>query len=127
MIARTRVENNDYHGIIFNGFGTTGAIAATVSDSVVAGNNQLGIAAHDDISGGTRLVVERSAAVNSSGIGTAILANGAGTTIWIGNSTVSGNENGLFAQAGAAIRSYATNKVNGNANDGAATSTVLMK
>ena len=54
-------------------------------------------------------------------------ATGAGATIWIGNSTVSGNENGLHAQIGGAIRSYATNTVNGNANDGAASSTVVMK
>jgi hypothetical protein len=127
VLERVRVENGDYHGILFNGFGTTGVIAATVSDSVVAGNNQLGISALDDINGGTRLMVERSAAVNSSGIGTGVFATGAGATIWIGNSTVSGNENGLHAQIGAAIRSYATNKVNGNANDGAATSTILMK
>ena len=127
VIARTRVENGDYHGILFNGFGTTGVIAATVSDSVAAGNNHINIGAHDDINGGTRMVVERSAAVNSGGPGVGIFANGAGTTIWIGNSTVSGNNTGLHAQVSAAIRSYATNKVNGNANDGAATSTVPMK
>ena len=127
VIERVRVENGDYHGILFNGFGTTGVIAATVSDSVAAGNNQIGIGAHDDINGGTRLVVERSAAVNSGGPGVGFFANGAGTTIWIGNSTASGNETGLHVQVGAAIRSYATNKVNGNNTDGAATSTVLMK
>ena len=127
VIERTRVENSDYHGIIFNGFGTTGAITATVSDSVAAGNNQIGIGAHDDVSGGTKLMVERSAAVNSAGPGVGFFANGAGTTLWIGNSTASGNQTGLFAQVGGAIRSYATNKVNGNATDGAVTSTVATK
>ena len=126
-IERVRVVNGAYHGILFNGFGTTGVIAATVSGSVVAGNNQIGIGAYDDINGGTRLMVERTAAVNSSGLGYGVFATGAGATVWIGNSTVSGNENGLHAQIGAAIRSYETNKVNGNANDGAASSAVATK
>jgi hypothetical protein len=127
VIERVRVHNGDYHGILFNGFGTTGTIAATVSDSVAAGNNQIGIGAHDDINGGTRLMVERTTAVNSSGIGVGIFANGAGTTLWLGNSTASGNENGIHAQVSAAIRSYETNQVNGNATDGTPSSIVTMK
>jgi hypothetical protein len=127
VLDRVRVENSEFHSILFNGFGTTGVIAATVSDSVSAGYGQTGISAWDDASGGTRLMVERSAAVNGSGISTGIFATGAGATIWIGNSTVSGNATGLHAQVSAAIRSYGTNKVNGNATDGAPTSTVATR
>ena len=126
VIERVRVEHSGYHGILFNGFGTTGAIAATLSDSVVAGYGQTGISAWDDVSGGTKLMVERSAAVNGSGVSVGVFATGVGATIWIGNSTVSGNETGLHAQ-GAAIHSYATNKVNGNTTDGAPSSTVTMR
>jgi hypothetical protein len=127
VIERVRVEHSDYRGILFNGFGTTGVIAATVSDSVVAGYGQTGIAAFDDVNGGTRLMVERTAAVNGSINGVGVFATGAGVTIWIGNSTVSGNQTGLQAQASAAIRSYATNQVNGNDTDGAPSSTVMMR
>jgi hypothetical protein len=70
------------------------------------------------------VTVDRSASVNN---GNGIVANGAGATIRIGNSTVTGNINGLFANGGA-IASYGTNKVNGNtAANGDPTSTITMK
>jgi hypothetical protein len=127
VIERVRVEQSGYHGILFNGFGTTGAITATLSDSVVAGYGQSGISVRDDVSGGTKLMIERSAAVNGSGVSVGVFATGAGATIWIGNSTVSGNATGLHAQISATISSYATNKVNGNTTDGAPSSTVTMR
>jgi hypothetical protein len=73
------------------------------------------------------VMVERSAAVNGGINGVGVFATGAGATIWIGNSTVSGNQTGLHAQVSAAISSYATNKVNGNDTDGAPSSTVTMR
>jgi hypothetical protein len=48
-------------------------------------------------------------------------------TIWIGDSTISGSLAVGFVSGGGASASYGTNKVNGNANDGAATTSAAMK
>jgi hypothetical protein len=58
-----------------------------VRNSVAAGT---GIAALESGSGTITLMIDRAAAVNYVG-GTGILASGAGTTIQIGDSTVTGN------------------------------------
>jgi hypothetical protein len=122
-LDRVRVENGG-HGIVFGGSTTTGSIAATVRDSVSAGNSA-GTGIHVEESGGgtTVVTVDRSASVNN---GNGIVANGAGATIRLGDSTVTGNINGLFANGGV-IASYETNKVNGNGFDGSPTSTIPMR
>ncbi len=129
VLDRVRMENTTTAGIIFSGNSTTGSITATVRDSVAAGNAGDGIAAVDNSTGTTEVMVDRSAAVNNSSTG--IIAVGAGATIRIGDSTVTGNGTGLFF-SGAAILSYGTNKVNGNGtpavpNDGAPSGPVAMK
>jgi hypothetical protein len=122
MLDRVRVENASGNGMEFQGSSTTGAITATVRDSVTAGGSSAGIRALDDNSGTTNVMVDRSAAVNNF---TGIFSFGAGATIRIGDSTVTGNGTGLSAVN--AILSYGTNKVDGNGSDGAPTSTIAMK
>jgi len=123
VLDRVR-ENTSGTGINFFGDLTTGSITATVRDSVAAGNLGLGISAFESGSGTTVVTVDRSAAVNN---GTGIFADGAGATIRIGDSTVTGNNIGLSTSTGGVIDSYGTNKVNGNGSDGAPTNTIAMK
>jgi hypothetical protein len=124
MLDGVRLEGSSNSGIIFSGVNNTGSITATVRDSVSAGNAD-GIVVQAQ-NGTTNVMVDRSALVNNGSFG--ILANGAGATIRIGDSTVSGNATGLFPTGGGVIASYGTNKVNGNGTDGAPTGTpIAMK
>ena len=120
-LIRVRVENTVQEAAIeFSASATTGAIMATVRDSVVTGNGQQGIV----VGGGTAsAMIHRSAFVNNT---TAIVASGTGV-IRMGDSTVTGNEFGFFPFIGGTIESYGTNKVDGNGADGAPTSTIAMK
>ena len=123
-LDRVHVENSSGgNGIAFYGNTTTGSIKATVRDSVSAGNGSAGIAAAESGSGKVDVTIDRTASVNN---GTGILTSGAGATIRIGDSTVSGNATGL-ATSGGAIASYQTNKINGNSNDGVTPTTVAYK
>ena len=125
VLDRVRVKNGGGGGIAFPGVNTTGSITATVRDSVAAGNVNFGIFASEGGGGTTVVTVDRSAAVNNGTTG--ISAVGAGATIRIGDSTVSGNSIGLSAITSGVIASYGTNKVNGNGTDGAPTNTIAMK
>jgi hypothetical protein len=125
VLDRVRVERGSNFGILFQGGFTSGSITGTVRDSVSAGT-PAGISALESGGGTITVMVDRSAAVNNVS-GTGILASGAGATIRIGDSTVSGNNTGLDASGGGVIESYGTNKVNGNNSDGAPTSTIAMK
>jgi hypothetical protein len=123
VLDRVRVENALDNGFAFVGTTTTGSITATVRDSVTAGNSGIGLLAFETGGGSINVLVDRTASVNNS---TGISAIGASATIRIGDSTVSGNTTGLALSTGA-IRSYGTNKVDGNTTDGSPTTTIVMK
>jgi hypothetical protein len=121
-LDRVRVENGSASGIVFGGALTTGAVTATVRDSVSVGNTFVGITAVEAGSGTTAVMIDRSASVNNA---TGIFSFSA--TIFIGDSTVSGNGTGLSTTSGGVIASYGTNKVNGNGTDGVMPTPVAMK
>jgi hypothetical protein len=122
MLDRVRVENTLSVGIFFSGTPTSGSITATVRDSAAAGNGSEGILATELGSGTTDVMIDRSAAVNNS---VGIKASGAGATILIGDSTVSGNASGaLSTTGGGVINSYQTNKMTGI---GVPTNIIVMK
>jgi hypothetical protein len=122
VLDRVRVENASDDGIRFFGRGTTGSIAATMRDSVAAGNSGTGIRVSEGGSGTTTVMIDRTAAVNNE---FGIIASGTGATVLLGDSTVTGNVTGLNFSNGGVIASYGTNKVNGNGTDGAPTGTVI--
>jgi hypothetical protein len=127
VLDHTRVENSLGTGMLFSGDSTTGSIRATVRDSAATGNGASfgsGIAATESGSGTVSLMIDRTAVVNSN---TGVLAFGAGATIRIGDSTVTGSSTGLSSGSGGVIASYGTNQVDGNGADGAPTSTISMK
>jgi hypothetical protein len=119
-LDRVRVENASFNGIVFNGTDTTASLAGTVRDSVAAGNDGIGIYAIEGGAGTIEVMVVRSASVNNlTGIG----AFGPDATVWIADTTVSGNGTGLNTTSSGVIVSYGTNKVNGNGTNGVPTST----
>jgi hypothetical protein len=116
VFNHVETANNGVQGIIANGSTSTGAVNATVADSVAANNLGNGFAAIT-ISGQapTKMMVFRSvAASNGNGIdGSGISAQG-GAIIWVGQSTVTSNTNGWQVSSGGVVQSYGDNKIDGN-------------
>jgi hypothetical protein len=122
LLERVQIENNAI------GLFVSGRAAVTVRDSVAAGNGAEGFrAGGNTIVFGevTRLLIERSAAVNN---GTGISSRGSPdvTTVTIADSTITGNGTGLAATGGA-IASFGNNRIAGNGTDGAPTTTVAPR
>lgn len=93
-------------------------------DSIASGGLGTGISANDAGGGTTFLMVDRGVSANNfHGVG----VGAANSTMWIGDSTITGNAGNGFVSSGGASASYGTNKVNGNGADGAATTSAAMK
>ena len=120
VLDRVRVENAGQSGVRAAG---RGSVTATVRDSVLKGNANAGINAGVIGTGIVTVMVDRTVVVDGfRGVSAA-----GGTTIRIGDSTVTGNATGLFTAGNGVIASYGTNTVNGNGTDGVPTSTIAMK
>jgi hypothetical protein len=120
-LDRVHVENNTDG---FKADSTNGAIQATVKESVATGNSGVGIRS---ITTGqvSAVMVDHTTSVNN---GTGISSEGgANSTVRLTNTTVTGNSTGLSPSGGGAIVSFHTNNVQGNASDGAATSTISQQ
>jgi hypothetical protein len=127
MLSRVRVERGGGNaGIHISGMDTSGINKVTLRDSIVASSNLNGIHVKDDSSGSTTVMIERTAVVNNVA-SYAVLAQGAGTTVQIGESSITGNAVGLKTLSGGVIESYGDNKVRGNATDGSPTTVVAFK
>jgi hypothetical protein len=112
VFNRVEADNNN-DGITVMGAGSTGTLQATVTDSVAAGNSAhsgFGVATGSG-QAATSLMVSRSVAANNF---YGIVADGAGATLWIGQSTVTGNVDGWDALNSGFVQSYGTNQINGN-------------
>jgi len=105
-IDRTGFFGNVNGGFEVDGDFGTGAITVSVVDSVAA-NKGFGFlasaAANHSITNVS--LTHSQAASNSIGVG----AQGANATIWLAQSTVTGNGNGFSATGGAVIKSYGDN------------------
>lgn len=121
VLNRVQVENSATFGIKVDGTIGTGAISATVRDSVSAGNLSNGIWATAP-SGGSpiRLLVDHSAAVNNAGVG--ILSDGPATQVILNNSAVTGNVTGLSFTKSATMPSLKNNAAAGNRGTGGTSS-----
>jgi parallel beta helix pectate lyase-like protein len=108
VIERARAEGGTT-GFWLNGAASSGAITATIRDSIATGNAQVGILTEDDGSGSTTVMIDHVVAANNQ-IGIRI---GTGSTARFGNSTVAGNSVGVHGNGGT-MESYGTNKVDGN-------------
>jgi hypothetical protein len=116
VFSRVEAVNAGGTGILVDG-SSGGTVNVTVTDSVVARNGSIGIAANSNSPGGgaTNVMVVRSVVANN-GTGIKAIGNLAGPTsvLRIGQSTVTGNASGWQAQNGGVVQSYGTNQVNGN-------------
>jgi hypothetical protein len=91
----------------------------TLSNSVVSGNTEDGIAAIS-----SWVFVDQSR-VSRNAYGLA--AHGSGAEVLVRNTSVFSNTTGLTTSASGTIYSYGTNSVNGNTTNGAFTGTVALK
>jgi hypothetical protein len=125
-LDRVRLENAaDGAGASFESGNASNPVTASMRDISASGNSGHGVRATASGGGSVSVMLDRVAAVNNPGNG--VTALGAGAIIRIGDSTVAGNNAGLFAGDGGVIDSYGTNKVNGNSLDGTPTNTIDMK
>jgi hypothetical protein len=116
VFNRVEVNNNGQDGIFVYGLNSVGTINATVSDSVFAGNAQVGF--YSVTLGGnapTSIMVFHSVAANNAGYGVvASAAAGTGATVRLANSTVTGNGGGWLVIGGGVVATYGDNYIDGN-------------
>ena len=92
------------------GVSNTGTIAATIADSISAGNGQ-GLFVASAKPAVTATVV-RSVVANNAG--EAFVASGTGARVAIGRSTVTGNATTAVTQLGGVLQSFGDNHIAGN-------------
>jgi hypothetical protein len=109
-ITNTQVNQNA-SGIQFNGAG--GAIAALVGNSTIATNGSAGTGNGITANTNANVTLAQDFILTNSGSG--VNATGAGTTVRIGGSTISGNSTGV---SGATLQSFKNNQIGGNTSDG---------
>ena len=97
--------NQNTIGIVVDGTGSSGAVNAFISDSVIGGTIGPGVVAKN-----STVSIDRSQIVNNS---VGVIANN-GATALLSNSTIQGNSQALNANTGAAIFSYGNNNINAN-------------
>ena len=113
VVDRSRLEHN------LVGFGPIEVLAASVRDTVLAGNSYgVSSAAANPAAS---LDIDRCLIVNN---GSGVWANNAGT-VRVGNSTISGNGTAFSTMNGAAIESYGNNRMRGNSTLGSFTTVSL--
>jgi hypothetical protein len=125
---RVVTVNNSHDGLAVSGFGATGTLEATVSDSVAANNNIAGFEAPSRSGAATvSLMLVRSQAVNN-GTGVLATSSAANSTVRLTLSVVTGNTIGLSTDNTAgAIVSYGDNSIDGNNGGGETPSATIVK
>lgn len=119
-LSRVTSTNNSF-ALTINGNSGNGVVDALLRDSIISANGSGLFVTNPDGGGTVRVMVDRSAIANNRGKG--ISAASTAATIYIGDSTISGNGTGLATSGGGAIVSYGTNKIIGNRVDGAPSAT----
>jgi len=124
VVNRVQTNNNIGNGIILDGVNSTGTVKGTVYDSVAAGNGGGGFFA-DTISGHapTTLMVFNSIAANNN---TGLVAQGAGATLRVAHSMVTGNVSG-WINTGGVLLSAGDNTIEGNTSNETAPGTFAHK
>ncbi len=113
-VALNRIQvNGNATGLTADGTGSTGTgIQVLLRDSVVSGSAASGVTITGPAGGQSALLMmDRSASVANATTG--VIANGTGSTILVGNSTITFNATGVGAGSGT-IYSYKNNSINGN-------------
>lgn len=112
-VNRVQFENNT-NGIFADGSGGGGQTDVTVSDSLVGGSSNAGIAVSSAGAAFNAVVVNSTINFNSN-VGTVV--GGVAGTIWLSGSTISGNATGV-RQLGGSFMSFGNNVIVGNVLNG---------
>jgi len=116
-IERTGFYGNGQDGLTVSGFSGTGALTVAVTDSVAANNgagtgNTIGFSVDSAANHSpTNLSLTHSLA---EGNGRGLEAAGVNATLWLAQSTVTGNGNGYVVLPGGVINSYGDNYITAN-------------
>ena len=110
-IDRTGLYNNGEAGLLVGGDNGTGDLKVSVTDSV-ASNNNVGFLVQSSANHSfSNLSLTHSQA---AGNGVGVEAVSTNATLWLAQSTVTGNANGFFISLPAVINSYGDNYINNN-------------
>ena len=126
--ARATLDNvdlvNNFQGLRADTTGNSSAIGIDISIAgcTASGNSNHGFAA---IAGGGAVEMMIDSSVSSWNGASGVVASGAGATVRLGRSTITGNNSGTNPLGGATIQSYVNNQIDGNVSDGARTTTPL--
>jgi len=118
FINKCTLTNNG-NGVLADGSGggAAAAVKMTVTETKAANNSNNGITALSTAGRSpVAVVLDRIVSSNNNGIG--VQANGSGTGIVIGNSTVVLNGTGVSQINGGSVVSYKNNAINANGADG---------
>ena len=117
---RTTFAQNSTIGFRLDATGGPGTMLGSISDSLIAGNNQ-GVAAVGSATASAGLRVTRSSIVNNAGAGAIVVAAGAPTAIAFSQNLITSNTPGLSAVGGGLLVTHQNNNIVGNFPDGAFT------
>lgn len=124
VLERLFLANNT-NGIVVNNAPGPALIHVTVRNSTVAGGAETGIVANAQAAGAKiYMVVDRSSSVSN---GRGIVSNGGYADVWLGNSTVTGNEMGLQFLNGGRLTSYQNNQIEGNSTNGVPSQLTILR
>jgi hypothetical protein len=127
VFKRVEANNNANSGILVSGVDSAGTntINATISDSVAAGNGQVGFySATQSVKAPTSVTITHSVAANN---GYGVLAQSSGAIIRLANSTVTGNTNGWFVNGLGIVATYGDNYIDGNAGNTGSLSSIAKQ
>ena len=125
-LANVQAENNTAVGIRGVAAGGSNRVTVTATDTAAAGNTVNGIVANATVAGGTTsFMLDRIQSVSNVAVG--IRGDGAGATIRMANSEVTGNGVGSSMTNLAQFLSYGNNHIDGNTADGPNPGTIPEK
>ena len=119
FISRTSMTNNAT-GLFADSTGGVGNVRVNVTNSLAAGNANVGILANSGPA--LRLTIDRTTVAGNS---TGVLSQGAGSATQIAHSVVTQNTTGLQTAAGGTLTSFASSILSGNDTDTSGTITTV--
>lgn len=110
-IDRTEFHDNANIGLFVYAVNGTGPVSVAVTDSVAANGNSFNGNTGFDVESGTNRSVSNLSLTHSLAVGNAIgvAAGSSNATLWLAQSTVTGNGTGYSASNGGVIKSYGDN------------------
>ena len=118
LLARVTLSNNGGGFRADSTASGAGAINATVTDSETSSNTNSGVNAVSGATGAVVVILNQVASVNNGSFGIQSNQTGASAGVFVGFSTITGNNIAGNPLGGGTIASYGNNEINGNTNNG---------